>query len=86
LHPVSSTLALLAIADGSASDGSRLEQLVLLGAEQLGSVERPYASDRTDMVSRTIDPIMSVLAPLGGIGGYGQFTPAVRRLAHAALF
>lgn len=85
-HSVSSTLALLAIADGSASDASRLEQVVVLGAEQLGSIERPYAPDRTDMVSHTIDPIMSVLAPLGGVGAYGHFSPAVRRLAHASLF
>lgn len=38
-----------------------------------------------DSVAELLSRVVATLASMGGVGSFGVFTPAVRRLAHAAL-
>ncbi len=51
--------------------------------------EYPYRqttdAERESSAKQAVTSLMEVLAPLGGHGGYGLFTPAVRAFAHSLL-
>lgn len=91
------TLALLAIADGTATTSAGLNERVMRGLaavadnRKYGSYDEyashePIADAEHEVSARqTVSALMEVLAPLGGRGGYGHFTPAVRAFAHSQL-
>ncbi|MCE7480995.1 MULTISPECIES: hypothetical protein [Actinomycetes] len=84
------TLALLAVADGTATASVDLNERVMNGLAALDeNQEYPYRqttdAERESSAKQAVTSLMEVLAPLGGHGGYGLFTPAVRAFAHSLL-
>ncbi|MGM7698400.1 hypothetical protein [Microbacterium sp. A84] len=77
-----STLALLAIADGSGAAVDGVIDQVAAGLRTLKG-----AGDGSEQEAReTVRGLMETLAPLGGPGSYGMLTPPVRAFARMQLF
>lgn len=82
MHDHAQTLALLAIADGSAFDAADAVRHTVDGLRVLASHE---PGDIEERARSAVQDLMTVLAPLGGRGSYGRLTPAVRAFARTQL-